>query len=86
MPTYEYECTSCGLHFEKHQSINDQSLQRCIKCNAPVKRMVSGGSGFLLKSSGRKQSYRNEICSLEETGKTCCGADHCCGKTTCGSE
>ena len=24
MPTYEYECRQCGLHFERFQNISDQ--------------------------------------------------------------
>lgn len=51
MPTYEYECTACGLQFEKQQSMKDEPLRICPECGAPVQRRISGGTGFIFKSS-----------------------------------
>jgi len=82
MPTYEYVCNKCGLHFEKHQSIHDAPVSVCPECNGDVKRQISGGSGFIMKSAGARASRKN--CSLEETGKTCCGASQRCGQSPCG--
>jgi putative FmdB family regulatory protein len=84
MPTYEYECTSCGLRFEKQQGINDSPLSVCPECNSAVKRQISGGSGFIMKSAGSSRRDQMKGCSLEETGKTCCGADRKCGESHCG--
>lgn len=84
MPTYEYECSRCGLNFEKQQSIKDEPLKECPECKGAVQRLVSGGSGFVMKGqpSSRRDSTRG--CSLEETGKTCCGASQRCGQSPCG--
>ena len=87
MPTYEYECHQCGLRFERRQPITDSPLTECPECRGEVRRLVSGGVGFILKGSnrGRKGQGGGE-CSLERAGKTCCGRDDRCGKPPCGGE
>lgn len=82
MPTYEYACTSCGLQFEKQQSMNDKPVFVCPECRGKVKRLVSGGTGFVMK--GGSGHNRKGGCSLETTGRTCCGATSRCGDSHCG--
>jgi putative FmdB family regulatory protein len=84
MPTYEYECNSCLARFEKRQGMNDEPLRICPECGGGVRRLVSGGSGFILKSEGQSLRNSRKSCSLEETGKTCCGASRRCGESHCG--
>jgi putative FmdB family regulatory protein len=84
MPTYEYECNSCHVHFERQQSMKDEPLKECPECGGDVQRMVSGGSGFILKSQGQSLRDSRKSCSLEETGRTCCGATSRCGQSPCG--
>jgi putative FmdB family regulatory protein len=63
MPTYEYECTKCKRIFEKFQSITAEPLTTCAfeGCGGTVKRLVSGGAGFLFKGSGFYETdYRSE--------------------------
>jgi putative FmdB family regulatory protein len=51
--TYEYACEACGHQWEAEQSIKDQPLKRCVSCGKDkAKRLVSGGTGFLLKGGG----------------------------------
>jgi putative FmdB family regulatory protein len=51
--TYEYVCEACGHQWETEQSIKDSPLKTCVSCNASkAKRLVSGGTGFLLKGGG----------------------------------
>jgi putative FmdB family regulatory protein len=51
--TYEYECQACGHQWEAEQSIKDSPLKRCASCGKDkAKRLVSGGTGFLLKGGG----------------------------------
>jgi putative FmdB family regulatory protein len=51
--TYEYACQACGHTWEAEQSIKDAALKNCVSCGAPkAKRLVSGGTGFLLKGGG----------------------------------
>lgn len=57
MPTYEYECTRCGLVFEEFQSISAPPRRRCPECRCKVERLISGGTGILFKGSG---FYKND--------------------------
>jgi putative FmdB family regulatory protein len=51
--TYEYVCEACGHQWEAQQSIKDSPLKKCVSCSADkAKRLVSGGTGFLLKGGG----------------------------------
>ncbi|HDN86087.1 MAG: zinc ribbon domain-containing protein [Candidatus Omnitrophota bacterium] len=52
MPTYEYQCLSCGKKFEVFQKITDSPLKECIFCQGKVKRLVGGGCGLIFKGSG----------------------------------
>jgi putative FmdB family regulatory protein len=52
MPTYEYECIKCKYTFESFQKISDKPLEKCPKCKSRIKRLISAGSGFILKGSG----------------------------------
>jgi len=53
MPTYEYNCKSCGLRFEEFQSIADEPIKICPQCNKEsVQRVVSGGAGLIFRGSG----------------------------------
>lgn len=84
MPTYEYACSKCGMHFEKNQSIHDAPVSVCPECKGEVQRLISGGSGFIMKSVSGSRRDQMKGCSLEETGKTCCGASRRCGHSPCG--
>lgn len=51
--TYEYLCQDCGNQWEAEQSIKEKPLTRCPSCGAEAaKRLISGGTGFLLKGGG----------------------------------
>jgi putative FmdB family regulatory protein len=51
--TYEYVCGACGHQWEAEQSIKDRPLEECVSCGAKkAKRLISGGTGFLLKGGG----------------------------------
>jgi len=51
--TYEYACEACGHQWEAEQSIKDAPLKTCASCGKnKAKRLVSGGTGFLLKGGG----------------------------------
>lgn len=51
MPTYEYECTSCGQHVEVFQRITEDALTTCGACGGPL-RKVFHPSGIVFKGSG----------------------------------
>ena len=52
MPTYEYECKTCGHVFEAFQSMSDAPLTTCPECGKEVRRMINGGMGIIFKGSG----------------------------------
>ncbi len=52
MATYEYKCTKCGDVFEAIQKMTDAPLTKCPKCDGPVERLISGGTGLIFKGSG----------------------------------
>ena len=62
MPTYEYECPGCSLHFELRQGFNADSSTPCPRCGKKAKRVFSvvpvfyKGSGFYCTDSGRSGS------------------------------
>jgi putative FmdB family regulatory protein len=51
MPTYEYKCTK-GHTFEVFQSMMDEPLRKCPKCQSAVRRVINGGMGVIFKGSG----------------------------------
>jgi putative FmdB family regulatory protein len=52
MPTYEYECKSCGKIFEAFQSMSDPPLESCPSCGKSVRRLIGGGTGVIFKGPG----------------------------------
>ncbi len=66
MPTYDYECQTCGHKFEAKQSMKDPHLTDCRKegCPGPIKRKIGLGAGLIFKGSGfyitdyRSDSYK----------------------------
>lgn len=52
MPTYNYKCDSCGEIFSIRQSIKDNPLEECEKCNGNIRRIISGNTGLIFKGSG----------------------------------
>jgi len=52
MPTYGYECKSCGYTFDAFQSMKDEPLKTCPKCGKKIRRLINGGSGIIFKGGG----------------------------------
>jgi putative FmdB family regulatory protein len=77
MPTYVYECVACG-EFEHEQSIVAPALKRCPQCGKQVRRVIAGGTAFIMK----KEPVSCRSCDRETTG--CQGQAHC-DPTRCGN-
>jgi putative FmdB family regulatory protein len=84
MPTYEYKCQACGLRFDRHQPIKDAPLTECPECKGTVQRVVSGGTGVIMKS--HTPSFRNlQNPSPQEMGTSSCAYSDSCGSAdSCG--
>ena len=52
MPVYVYQCTNCGIQFDKLQSFTDQPLVRCPECGKHKLRKVYQPVGIVFKGSG----------------------------------
>jgi len=52
MPTYEYECQNCKIHFDEFQRMSDPPIRKCPKCGGRVRRIISGGAGLIFKGTG----------------------------------
>jgi putative FmdB family regulatory protein len=72
LPTYEYECEKCHHQFEQVQKMKDEPVKTCPACGGKVRRLISGGGGFLFKGNGfyitdhRSASYKSK--EREEKG------------------
>jgi putative FmdB family regulatory protein len=79
VPIYEYICDDCGRQFEINQSMHDLPLETCSECKGTVRRVISGGSGFILKSTGSGLSFQPH-CGKSQT---CCGSKTPCETPGC---
>ena len=63
MPTYDYECRTCGHRFEVFQKMSDPKLTECPveQCAGQVRRLLGTGAGLIFKGSGFYQTdYRSD--------------------------
>ncbi len=51
MPTYEYQCKTCGHQFEQMQRFSDPPLTECPKCSGQIRRVIFP-AGVIFKGSG----------------------------------
>lgn len=78
MPTYEYQCTSCGHRFEELQKMSDAPLTICEKCKKETLKKIPGaGIGLNFSGSGYYETdYKNA--PPKKSGGSCgCGKGHC---------
>jgi putative FmdB family regulatory protein len=79
MPTYEYECTQCGEHFEVEQRMTDDALTTHDACGGKVNKVFSSvgivwkGGGFYKTdargSSSQPAEKKKESTTSESTKK-----------------
>lgn len=50
--TYEYECSACSHKWEQEQSIKDEPIKTCPKCNNETAKRLISNSTFILNGSG----------------------------------
>ncbi|MDR0670486.1 MAG: zinc ribbon domain-containing protein [Treponema sp.] len=60
MPTYEYECKTCGYTFDVFQNMSDAPLRVCPQCGKEVRRLINGGTGVIFKGSGFYVTDKNK--------------------------
>jgi len=58
--TYEYKCEYCDHMWEEQHGISDEPVKVCPKCKKEsAKRLISGGTSFVLKGGGWASSGYN---------------------------
>ena len=67
MPTYDYECQSCGHTFETSQRITEKALTDCPTCNQPKLQRLITAAAFHLKGGGW---YKDGYGSSGSAGRT----------------
>ncbi len=83
MPIYEYECKKCGHKFEFFKMNREKEPDKCPVCKGSVRRLISGGIGFIFKGSGfYATDYRNKKSekATEKSKKSSCST---CSGGTC---
>jgi len=86
MPTYTYQCHSCGKIFEKEQTVTEEPIKECPYCGGQVKRLITASSSFHLKGSGwyvtdyKKNKSDNQ---KKPQPKTSCSNTKKCDNVTC---
>jgi putative FmdB family regulatory protein len=51
LPVYEYECQSCGEHFDVMQKLSDPPVTECRLCKGAVRKLL-GTPALQFKGSG----------------------------------
>lgn len=51
MPTYEYKCDECGIHFDRFQHFSEDPLKTCPECGGSVHRVIHP-VGIVFKGKG----------------------------------
>ena len=77
MPTYDYQCKSCGHLFELFQQMSDPVKKKCPECKQlQLKRLIGAGAGVVFKGSGfyetdyRSDSYKKSEKAEKDSGKS----------------
>ncbi len=84
MPTYDYECQSCGHRFERRQSFSDAPVAECPRCQSASRRLfhpapiIFKGSGFYVTDSRKPGDFGddgNGDASKSDAGKSDAGQE-----------
>ncbi|MFC2160293.1 FmdB family zinc ribbon protein [Acidobacteriota bacterium] len=66
MPLYEYKCSKCVSVFEVIQKVDAPALKKCLKCGAPVYKIISSsaiqfkGSGWYVTDYAQKDNKKSK--------------------------
>jgi putative FmdB family regulatory protein len=52
MPTYEYECRSCGHVTDVFHNMTAKPRVKCPECGGRTKKLFGAGAGIIFKGSG----------------------------------
>ena len=81
MPTYTYQCDSCGHGFEAVQRFADDPLSECPECGAAIRRVIQPvgvvfkGSGWYITDSRPKSTGEGDGVAASTAAKAADKAD-----------
>jgi putative FmdB family regulatory protein len=55
MAHYDYECPECLLVAEVTHGMNESPEIKCEKCGTVMKKIITGGAGFIMKSDSTRR-------------------------------
>ena len=73
MPRYDYECKTCGHHFELRQSFASEPVANCPVCSNGARRLIHSvpivfkGSGFYVNDYGKGKSPTSSSAESKES-------------------
>lgn len=71
MPTYSYECKSCGEVMDVYHGMSIQPRIKCRSCGKGTKRLIGMGAGIIFKGSGFYETdYKRSGGAKEKGGAT----------------
>lgn len=71
MPAYDYFCEKCDITVEIYHSMTETPEILCEKCNSPMRRIVSGGMGHIIKGGGtRSQTWAQRHGHKKDSSRT----------------
>ena len=65
MPIYEYECRSCGVHFDRKQRWHDEPVKHCPQCQGEVRKVMQP-VGIVFKGPGFYKTDNNSSGARQE--------------------
>ncbi|MEO0231396.1 MAG: FmdB family zinc ribbon protein [candidate division WOR-3 bacterium] len=83
MPVYEYECENCGKRIEFFLMGREKEPEKCEDCGGSLRRLISGGVGFIFKGSGfyatdyKKNSNEKESGESSKSSCSSCSGGNC---------
>ncbi|MGH7492008.1 MAG: FmdB family zinc ribbon protein [bacterium] len=86
MPTYDYDCDSCGHNFELFQSISEPPAEKCPTCGGTVRRRIHGGVGLIFKGTGFYLTDYKKAANASADGKSETGEKKSAGDEKAKSE
>lgn len=85
MPNYSYKCKDCGNVFDVSHGMNEKPDLTCGECEgSAVSKLISGGTGFILKGSGfYTTDYKRKEEKKKEQAPPACSAAKTCANNAC---
>jgi putative FmdB family regulatory protein len=83
MPSYEYECETCGTFTELRPIAERDVPAPCFICDGPAKRVISAPNLALMNPLNRMAATRNERSQHEPrigVKSSCCSGGSCSHK------